>query len=568
MAYFAKGGARTARIEILAIPPTFVAANGKTGSESHKTFDWRRITFRLVLTSLFFARSVLAQQSVKTADAPCAACHAKIYRNYLNTSMAQASGAASERLMPGEFTHALSGVHYEVSRSANDSWLTFQDSAHITGKRRLDYYLGSGHLGVTYLYWQQGYLLESPVAWYAASRSYDVKPGFGRLTEMPPALPTEPACLRCHMSKVQPSLTGSLNRYAGLPFLQTGITCEACHGDTALHVRTGGKAAVINPGKLSPEQRDSVCLSCHLEGDVSVERAGRSTLEYQPGERISDYLSFFVFAGKDSLSRGVSEVEQFAQSACKRTSGDPMSCTACHDPHETPAPAARVAYYRAKCLACHSAFAQTHHADQPDCTSCHMPRGTAQNIPHVAWTDHRILRRPELTPLPPHESRSEGAMIAVFSPQAGPRDAAVAAYQAVVRGKSHDLPTALASLEQVYAAGARDARVLEGIGVLSGLSGKNAASEQRLRELLALDPLNLTALSDLGVLLARQGNLQAAVATWQPAFARNQDLIGLARNLAAAQCRGGDETGARETMTVALGLSPGARPSWSQACNK
>jgi predicted CXXCH cytochrome family protein len=519
-----------------------------------------------VLTTVL-ANTGFCQQTVKTADADCAKCHAEIYRQYLATPMANASGPAVDHLFAGDFTHAPSGVRYKVFREQNQAWLSFNDvhDPRIAGKRRFDYFLGSGHLGATYLYTQEGYLLESPVAWYAATAGYDMKPGFGRMTEMPPALPTEPSCLRCHMSGVAHAQPGTINRYTGLPFQQTGITCEGCHGDTSAHVRTAGKASVVNPARLSAERRDSLCLSCHLEGDVSVERALRSALDYRPGDRISDYLSFFVFAGKDSLSRGVSEVEQLSTSDCKRASGDRMSCTSCHDPHRSPEAAERVPYYRAKCLNCHSApeFAGTHHPETPDCASCHMPRSAAQNIPHVAWTDHRILRRPELAPMRP---QGDGPLIAVFSPQVDQRDAAVAGYQAVVRGKSRDREAAMEKLKQIYAAGARDPQVLEGLGVLAGLAGDSTESERRFRELLEVQPSDLTALSDLGVLLARQGNIQAAIATWQPAFARNEDVIGLARNLAAAYCRAGDDASAREAMADALRFSPGVRTAWSFSC--
>jgi predicted Zn-dependent protease len=245
-----------------------------------------------------------------------------------------------------------------------------------------------------------------------------------------------------------------------------------------------------------------------------------------------------------------------------------MSCTSCHDPHSSPAAAERVGFYRAKCLACHSAasFAATHHPETPDCTSCHMPQSTAQNIPHVAWTDHRILRRASLTPVKLQPSQTGEALTAIFSPQADQRDAAVASYLAVIRGKSRDMQGALTKLKQAYAAGDRDPKVLEGLGVLSGLSGNAAESEERLRELLTVDPLHLTALSDLGVLLARQGNLQAAVSLWLPAFARNQDIIGLATNLAAAQCRTGDAAGARKTIDEALRFSPGVRQALNFKC--
>ena len=215
-------------------------------------------------------------------------------------------------------------MRYEVSKSAGGASLSFDDpeNAKARGEQALQYFLGSGHLGVIYLYLQQGFLLESPVAWYAAAARYDMKPGFASLPEMPPALPVEPACLRCHMSGVAHAEPGTVNRYAGLPFAQTGITCEGCHGDTAAHVQTGGKAPVVNPAKLDAERRDAVCISCHLEGDVTVPRAGRSALDWKPGERISDYLSYFVYGDGRLLDRGVSEVEQLSTSGCKRASGD------------------------------------------------------------------------------------------------------------------------------------------------------------------------------------------------------------------------------------------------------
>jgi len=162
--------------------------------------------------------------------------------------------------------------------------------------------------------------------------------------------------------------------------------------------------------------------------------------------------------------------------------------------------------------------------------------------------------------------QSDGPLIAVFSPQADQRDAAVAGYQAVVRGKSRDREAAMEMLKQVYAAGARDPQVLEGLGVLAGMAGNSKESERRFRELLEVQPSNLTALSDLGVLLARQDDVQAAIAMWRPAFARNEDVIGLARNLAAAYCRAGDDASAREAMADALRFSPGVRTAWSFSC--
>ena len=58
-------------------------------------------------------------------------------------------------------------------------------------------------------------------------------------------------------------------------------------------------------------------------------------------------------AGSPSALRVTSHVENLAQSACKRASGDKMWCGTCHDPHTPPEPAAKASYFRSKCLSCH-----------------------------------------------------------------------------------------------------------------------------------------------------------------------------------------------------------------------
>lgn len=242
------------------------------------------------------AQAVALQPTgVREADAACARCHAKIYRSYLTTPMANASGLVSEKLHPGKFVHSLSATEYTIAPSGNRAELSYRSLTRPedSGKVQLDYFLGSGHLGTTYLYRIADFLFESPIAWYAPSGGYDMKPGLAGLDHIPPPLPMQSGCLRCHMSSVQASDQGTINRYSGLPFLHGGITCEACHGETAAHVATNGKAAVVNPAKLNPDLRDSICLSCHLEGDVSVERAGHSAVDYRPGQSISTYLAFY-----------------------------------------------------------------------------------------------------------------------------------------------------------------------------------------------------------------------------------------------------------------------------------
>jgi len=378
------------------------------------------------------------------------------------------------------------------------------------------------------------------------------------MAQMPPSLPMQSSCLRCHMSAVQPSDPGTINRYSGQPFLHGGITCEACHGDAQRHANSGGKAAIVNPAHLDPDRRDSVCISCHLEGDVSIERAGHSVVDYRPGDSISDYLAFYVYSRNNMIARGVSEVEQFAQSTCKRMSGDKMSCTSCHDPHFTPAPEQRVAFFRAKCLACHSQpqFAASHHPENPDCTSCHMRHTGAENIPHVAWTDHRILKLPA-PPDTPTEHPQSAELSPILSPGATRRDLAMAYYQAVLEGNQSAEPEAWKLLQEQRSVMGNDARALDAFGNLSAERGESQAAEAAFQQVLKLEPRDLTALSNLGVLHAKQGNLPSAISLLQSAFSVNQDIAGLAMNLARVQCMAGDAAGAHATVDSALVYAPG-----------
>jgi hypothetical protein len=499
-----------------------------------------------------------APNSVRDADARCKTCHASIFETYVRTPMANASGSASEQVHEGTLRRANSGATYEIRRHEKDLILVSRESAHPEDAEevRLLYFLGSGHLGTTYLYSINNYLFESPIAWYAASQSLDMKPGVGQGDSPVPALRIQSNCLRCHMSGVKESDPGSLNRYSGSPFLHSGITCEACHGDSDRHVNSNGKEPIVNPARLDASLRDSVCLSCHLEGDISVERAGRSAVNYRPGEQLSDYLSFYVWKDANATARGVSEVEQLAQSMCKRMSGDRMSCTTCHDPHADPDAGHRVEFFRAKCLACHNQPEFTRHfAQTPDCTSCHMPRTSSTNILHVAWTDHRILRRQDSETSQP-SAESAGKLVDIFSPQADARDLAMANYQAFLGGNQALANLAWEQLSGLRNHAGKDKDLLDAFGTVASMRGELSQAEQAFREALLIDPRDVTALSNLGTLLGKQGRMTESAAILKKAFDQNEDVAGLAMNLARAECAAGDAEGARNTLNTALEYSP------------
>lgn len=499
--------------------------------------------------------------TVRQADSACANCHRAIYQSYLKTPMANASGPASDVAIPATFYDASSGVTYHLSNGNDGVWLRYTRTTgfRLTGGYRLDYYLGSGHRGRSYLYSVNDYLFEAPLSYYAGKHGYDLRPGYAGAKEMPAALPLNQKCLVCHMSGVKPADSGTVNRYTALPFLHGGITCEACHGDTALHVSKDGHGGLLRLGSLAPAQRDSLCLSCHLEAETSVPRKGRTLSDFRPGDSLTDIMTYFVHAGDAASSgRAVSEVEALNESACKRASDDRMSCLSCHDPHANPSPAARIAFYRAKCLACHTQkkFITSHYTQTPDCTRCHMPKSSTQDIPHAQVTDHRILRvqsRPGQNPNGQDETLVPVPGVAEVVTS---RDLGLAYYNLGLSGDGEAMQRAWKILPDVAASDADDLQVLAALGFMARARGDGTLSARYLSAAYKLDPKDVYVANDLGVLLALSGNEKGAETLWQDLFARNQDLVDLGNNLALLECRLGDRGAAESTLQQVLVYSP------------
>jgi predicted CXXCH cytochrome family protein len=478
--------------------------------------------------------------------------------------MANASGPAVDGLEAGSFLHAVSGVQYRVFQESGAAWLSYErpgDGA-MHGRQKLEYFMGSGNHGRTYLYSVNGYWFETPIAWYARKHGYDMRPAYLNDKEMPFNLPMNASCLRCHVSGPRVEDAGTRNHYGGAPFAQGGITCVACHGDGAQHVRSGGSGATVNPAKLDAERRDSVCISCHLEGDVAVPRLGRSPVSYRPGERIADYVSYFVRRGANTASRAVSQVEALNQSRCKRMSADRMSCMTCHDPHRSVGAGERVKFYRSKCLGCHvqAKYAAAHYATTSDCTRCHMPKSAPTDIPHEQWTDHRILRTPGAAEFEPAFT-GEDELVAVpgIRQQPSERDLALGYYNLVADGDISQMQRARKLLETVLKADAKDVEVLKAQGVLAQMQNDRAQAVQFYRSVLDQAPNDYTASLNLGVLLARSGQLKPAADLWSRSFAQNEDITELGMNLASVRCMLGDGPGAEQALRRVLLYSPDHR---------
>ncbi len=496
----------------------------------------------------------------------CARCHIDIYQSYVRSAMAHSSGPAAENLVAADFTHQRSAVNYRIYRDAGKVWLSFDrpGDAMVHGKRELLYYVGQGRRGRTYLFSVDGFLFESPVNWYADRHMWDMAPAYGNAREIPMNLPVTTSCLDCHVSGVEPPTGGSQNRYPAPAFAYSGVTCERCHGPGAAHTNGG---AIINPAKLPAKLRDQVCMQCHLEGNAAIERAGRHLYEYRPGDDLSKYVRYFVLSGTPAGElRATSQFEALAQSVCKRKSGDAMSCTSCHDPHQTIARENRVAFYREKCLACHgAAFAVKHHKEQPDCTACHMPASLSSDVAHTQVTDHRIPRRPS-PELGQQASSTAPAQLVPFptSKEAGNdlRDLALAS-QSVAEGGSNILEQQQVErlLRAALAQSPDDPALLSSVGYLEQKRGGDDRAREFYRKALERDSNLIDAATNLGVLEAKQGHLKEAIKLWQSAFERAPGKSEIGMNLARAFCAAGQYDSARNYTLRVLEFNPDLGPA-------
>ena len=205
-------------------------------------------------------------------------------------------------------------------------------------------------------------------------------------------LPTSRACDGCHF-------TGFMSTQKRV---DTGISCEACHGPASKHVEDPD-SKVYKASLSDPVRQNEVCLQCHMRNrDKRLEDHNMSSIYgdardypfgYEAGKALSKYKMVAPFV------MGHETKEFYANGAAKknRTQGNEyvhsmmgrhgITCINCHDPH-TLEPTAEKNTGNALCMKCHTfgsligphqknLEAHTHHkADSKGslCVECHMPK--------------------------------------------------------------------------------------------------------------------------------------------------------------------------------------------------
>jgi tetratricopeptide repeat protein len=469
-------------------------------------------------------------------DDTCAQCHPAIAETYRLHPMGRSVAPVSQSPAVEEFNKAANnpfqslgfeffsekgpgGLIHKAIRRDSEGHIITETSA------KIEFVVGSGTRGRSYLLNRDGYLFQSPISWYSQKNAWGLSPTFERF--YPPERVVEIKCLFCHSNHAE-AVEQTRNRYRAPIFDGFAIGCERCHGPGALHVEIRQRGdeptgttddSIVNPRHLPPVLREAVCQQCHLQGEQRFLRWGRKPFDYRPGLPLHQSWAVFVKKPEFADQRAIGQVEQMYRSRCFQASKGKLGCISCHDPHALPAADQRVDYYRRRCLNCHQEqscslplASRQKRSPKDNCVECHMPPLQTTDIAHTAIADHRISRQPDNVSLvPSRELRpGEAPIVNFYENELDLHDPS----------NSRDLGVALSYLTQ------RPGELRQSMGSLAlPLLDKTTQSS----------PEAVAAWEALGWVLSLEGRGEAGLAAYETALTREPQrelTLALASNLA------------------------------------
>ena len=351
----------------------------------------------------------------------CAECHTAIYEDYRKTDMGNSMALPSDPGLlekvptPATIEARKFNRFFEVHREGPNLYQTEYELGPdgkevFRNTQRIEYVIGFGVNGRSYLVRRGNYLFEAPLSFYSKAVEWNLSPGyefedygFSRLITA--------ECLACHSGRPRP-VTDREGLYQNPPIQELAIGCENCHGPGQLHVEERQKGArlsgpidrtIVNPAKLPGWLADNICMNCHQGGDTRIPQPGKDPLDFRPGTPLDSTVAIFAVPfSRESPPKSplLQHHSLVILSRCYRSSAGKLRCLTCHDPHHQPTPGEAPRYYRSKCLACHpekscSVPLAVRLGKTPpnDCAGCHMPKEKLDVIAHSALTNHRIIVR-------------------------------------------------------------------------------------------------------------------------------------------------------------------------------
>jgi tetratricopeptide (TPR) repeat protein len=449
-------------------------------------------------------------------DRRCISCHRSEVEGYARSAMANSLRRAGKE--PDGIVQT-PDTKITMHSAPTGYWQRLESGTDVRNYR-IDYVVGSGKHAAGYLLDVDDHLFESPVAFYASRHGYDLAPGYEGRPNPDFTRPVSEGCLFCHAGSALP-IAGTPNQYWSPPFSAEAITCERCHGSVEKHLQDPRAGTIVNPAKLDHAARDSVCEQCHLLGVGRVLNPGKTFADFRPGRPLEDVLTTYHNVlppgSEESKFKVISHVEQLARSTCARKSNGDLWCGTCHDPHNKPAEP--VAFFRSKCLTCHTGkFATPHPGKESNCIGCHMPRREAKDGGHTAFTDHRIQRRPQ-----PESDLPADADIAAWrepAPELQKRNLGIAYINAGMEQHSgRFLVRGYRLLAEVQTQFANDSDLFTSIGNALLLAKQPGEAQFAFQRALQLNPNSAASETNAASSYLQAGNIDAAVAHLKRAVA-------------------------------------------------
>ena len=209
----------------------------------------------------------------------CQFCHPSQVEGYARSTMAHSLRRAAQE--PGGTVHT-PDEKITMYSSPTGYWQRLESGGDVTN-HRIDYVIGSGNHASGYLLDLAGHLFQSPVAYYTSRHTYDLAPGYEGVANPDFTRPICEGCLFCH-SGTALHIPGTSNQYRSPAFSAEAITCERCHASAERHLNDPRAGTIINPAKLEPAARDSICEQCHLLGVGRVLNPGKTFGDFRPGQ--------------------------------------------------------------------------------------------------------------------------------------------------------------------------------------------------------------------------------------------------------------------------------------------
>lgn len=516
----------------------------------------------------------------------CVDCHRDEAEGYRRTGMGQSLAKLDPTSEPpdGVVEHDASSRRYVVHRQNGEMWhqelltATVADDAVTLADHPIDWVIGSGRHSRSYLLEIDGFLVESPVTWYSKRQAWGMSPGYDHPQQEGFARAVDEGCLYCHAGRAE-AVDGSTHR---MQIHETWIGCERCHGPGSLHVATHDEAiqetdgdidlTIVNQRHLERDLSESICAQCHLRSAATVIGRGRRRGDFRPGLPLSAFRADYRLIGDiENEMTVVGHVDQLRQSRCWQESQ--LTCTTCHNPHALPKNRVQDDYYRAVCLQCHNdqscrVASQVREERSPDnnCVECHMP-GTETEIPHLAFTHHRIGLHPD-GPRPRHDSTGPGKLEPISDltawsdlDQQRMLGMALLEFAGSQRGQQHAESYrrhALELLSEVWTQGLRDSETASALTALTAPTGDSrrglfAAAVVKNSE--RSPEAHVNALLAMALMHADNGDFPQAEKLMQDVVARRR-VAGDWELLAEFQNQSGNESAGIESLEQSLAIHP------------